>query len=63
MKRRDFFVKGAFGVVATGLLPVIGNAAPAIIDNATNDRLKDKWLQVATGKKGIPSRKQMLTFL
>jgi hypothetical protein len=60
MKRRDFFVKGAFGVVATGLLPVIGNAAPAIIDNATNDRLKDKWLQVATGKKGIPSRKQIV---
>ncbi|BAX79080.1 FAD-dependent oxidoreductase [Labilibaculum antarcticum] len=60
MKRRDFFVKGALGVVATGLLPVIANAAPAIIDNATNDRLKDNWLQVAIGKKGIPSRKQTL---
>ncbi|MGQ1909439.1 FAD-dependent oxidoreductase [Marinifilum sp. RC60d5] len=62
MKRRDFFVKGALGVVATGLLPVVANASPEIIDNASNDRLKDNWLNVATGKKGIPVRKQSLNF-
>ena len=62
MKRRDFFVKGALGVVATGLLPVVANASPEIINTASNDRLKDNWLQVATGKKGIPVRKQTLNF-
>lgn len=62
MKRRDFFVKGALGVVATGLLPVVANASPKIINENSNDRLKDNWLNVATGKKGIPLRKQTLNF-
>lgn len=59
MKRRDFFKKGAQGAIVASLLPVVGTASAApIIDNT--DRSKDNWLQVASGKKGIPVRKQTL---
>ncbi|MRT91981.1 FAD-dependent oxidoreductase [Ancylomarina sp. 16SWW S1-10-2] len=60
MKRRDFFVKGALGVVATSLLPVVASAAPSIINTNMSDRSKDKWLQVGSGKRGIPNREQII---
>ncbi|PKQ61334.1 FAD-binding dehydrogenase [Labilibaculum filiforme] len=60
MKRRDFFVKGALGVVATSLLPVVANATPSSIDITLSDRSKDKWLQVGSGKQGIPNREQIV---
>lgn len=59
MKRRDFFKKSATGVAGASLIPVIGNAAP---QELANNRNKDEWYQVATGKMGIPERQKTMDF-
>lgn len=62
MKRRDFFSKGAKGVIAAGLIPVVGTASAANANIEIHDRKNDNWLDLASGKKGIPDRKENLTF-
>ena len=60
MKRRSFFKTsgGAFG--AAGLMALNGEAAAPV--NEHGERITDHWLQVATGKTGLPNRKQSLRF-
>ncbi|TYA92114.1 FAD-dependent oxidoreductase [Seonamhaeicola marinus] len=56
MKRRDFFKKGTTAALAAGVVPIIASScatSKAIID----DRKKDKWYHLGTGKKAIPERK------
>lgn len=61
MKRRDFFKKGATGVAGATLIPLSGNAGE-IPQNNKGDRKSDQWLQMGTGKMGIPDRKKELTY-
>jgi hypothetical protein len=60
MKRRDFFTKGAAAAIATGIIPVSGMASqnPEVL----GERDSDQWLNLKTGKKIIPNRKQTLDF-
>lgn len=60
MNRRDFFKRSAGGALAAGLLPAGCQAAGKT--NSAGERASDNWHQMATGKKGLPSRKKTLRF-
>lgn len=57
MKRRDFFKKGTTAAVAAGVVPIIASSC-ASSKEIIDDRNKDKWYHLGTGKKGIPERKK-----
>lgn len=61
MKRRDFFKKGLTGAAALGVTPLMA-AGPSQDGVSVGDRSTDKWTQVATAKKGIPSREQKVSY-
>ena len=56
MERRDFLKKGSVAVVAATVLPSVGLSAMGF--EKDDERKKDKWHQLANGKKGIPLRKK-----
>lgn len=60
MKRRDFFKKGTKGALAAGIIPVAVNISGQ--EQVGGDRESDKWLQMGTGKMGIPDRERELSY-
>lgn len=60
MKRRDFIKQSTGGAVAAGLFSV--NGAVSAQAKGLGGRGSDQWHQVATGKLGLPRRKQTLHF-
>ncbi|QBG46766.1 FAD-dependent oxidoreductase [Verrucomicrobia bacterium S94] len=60
MKRRSFFKTSAGTLGAAGLVSMNGEAAIAY--NESGKRVTDKWLQMSTGKTGLPKRKETLDF-
>ncbi|WP_299556509.1 FAD-dependent oxidoreductase [Seonamhaeicola sp.] len=61
MKRRDFFKKGTKAAVAAGVVPIIASSC-ATAKDIVDDRKKDKWYHLGSGKKGIPERKKTETY-
>ncbi|WP_282135536.1 FAD-dependent oxidoreductase [Seonamhaeicola maritimus] len=61
MKRREFFKKGTKAVVAAGVVPIIASSC-ASTNDILDDRNKDKWYHLGTGKKGIPNRKKIVNY-
>ena len=51
MERRDFLKKGSVAVVAATVLPSVGLSAMGF--EKDDERKKDKWHQLANGKKGL----------
>ena len=60
MKRRDFFKKSTTGAVAASLIPITVHSSSNEDDISKRD--SDKWLQMGTGKMGIPERKKILSY-
>ncbi len=60
MKRREFFKSTAAGVGALGLTALSGQAAAPT--NEKGERTTDRWLQVGSGKTGLPTRKKKLSY-
>lgn len=59
MKRRELFKLGAAGIVTAGVAPFVNaEGAPISIANRKND----KWLNLGSGKQGIPSRNKEVSY-
>ncbi|MDZ8117057.1 FAD-dependent oxidoreductase [Pontiella agarivorans] len=57
MNRRDMFKSSA---VAASMVPIIGKASED--SGNPEERTTDNWFQVGTGQRGLPDRKETLTF-
>ncbi|PKQ61031.1 FAD-binding dehydrogenase [Labilibaculum filiforme] len=60
MKRRDFFIKGAIGAIATSIVPI--SAIASTKELSVSDKATDNWVRMADGKKGISQRKEIHSF-
>ncbi|VGO14657.1 hypothetical protein PDESU_03222 [Pontiella desulfatans] len=56
MKRRSFFKTSAGTVGAVGFVAMNGEAAAPV--NAKGERTADQWMQVGTGRTGLPNRRK-----
>lgn len=61
MKRRDFLKRGATGLATVGLASVAGSSSATALPEYS-DRSRDQWKKMATGKTGIPTRKQLVDY-
>ena len=60
MRRRDLIINTAGGALAAGLTPAGATASEGPKDSGS--RTDDKWLQLGTGKMGLPERKKTCAF-
>jgi hypothetical protein len=59
MKRRNFLKTSVVTLGAAGLIPPMRGEGAAPTNNK-GERIADKWIQVGTGKTGLPKRKKTL---
>ncbi|AUS05495.1 FAD-dependent oxidoreductase [Pseudotamlana carrageenivorans] len=61
MKRRDFFKKGTTAAVGVGVIPIIASSCISTKD-MVDERANDQWYHLGSGKKGMPNRKQTVSY-